>query len=52
MMTILENCRRYSLERPDDWHKVPGLVGEYKGNANAVGFNLADGTSLNLSEKD
>ena len=30
----------------------PQLVGEYKGNASAEGYALADGTPLNLSEKD
>lgn len=30
----------------------PELVGEYKGSASAEGYALADGTPLNLSEKD
>ena len=30
----------------------PEVVGEYKGNASAEGYTLADGTPLNLSEKD
>ncbi|MCI8711996.1 MAG: dTDP-4-dehydrorhamnose 3,5-epimerase [Ruminococcus sp.] len=30
----------------------PGLVGEYRGSASAAGYRLADGTGLNLSEKD
>ncbi len=30
----------------------PGLVGEYQGSASAAGYRLADGTGLNLSEKD
>ena len=30
----------------------PQLVGEYKGSASAEGYALADGTKLNLSEKD
>ena len=30
----------------------PQLVGEYKGTASAEGYQLADGTPLNLSEKD
>lgn len=30
----------------------PGLVGKYPGNACAEGYTLADGTKLNLSEKD
>ena len=30
----------------------PTLVGEYKGSASAEGYTLADGTPLNLSEKD
>ena len=30
----------------------PQLVGEYKGSAAAEGYALADGTKLNLSEKD
>ena len=31
-----------------DW----GIVGNYNGTANAEGYTLSDGTSLNLSEKD
>ena len=30
----------------------PGIVGEYKGTASAEGYQLKDGTKLNLSEKD
>ena len=30
----------------------PGLVGEYRGSASAAGYRLADGTGLNLSEKE
>ena len=30
----------------------PELVGEYKGTASAEGYTLADGTLLNMSEKD
>lgn len=30
----------------------PELVGEYNGSASAEGYTLADGTPLNLSEKD
>jgi len=30
----------------------PELVGEYRGTASAEGYALADGTALNLSEKD
>ena len=30
----------------------PELVGEYQGNARAEGYTLADGTPLNLSDKD
>lgn len=30
----------------------PHLVGEYKGTANAEGYQLQDGTKLNLSDKD
>ena len=30
----------------------PQLVGDYKGSASAEGYALADGTPLNLSEKD
>lgn len=30
----------------------PELVGEYQGSASAEGYTLADGTPLNLSEKD
>ena len=32
--------------------KWPDLVGEYRGSADASGYALADGTPLNLSEKD
>ena len=32
--------------------KWPQLVGEYPGNADASGYTLADGTPLNLSDKD
>lgn len=32
--------------------KWPQLVGEYPGNADATGYKLADGTALNLSDKD
>ena len=32
-----------------DW---PELKGEYKGTASAEGYALADGTPLNLSDKD
>ena len=30
----------------------PSLVGDYPGNASAAGYTLADGTALNLSDKD
>ena len=30
----------------------PELTGEYQGNASTEGYQLADGTALNLSEKD
>ena len=30
----------------------PELTGEYRGTASAEGYHLADGTALNLSEKD
>lgn len=30
----------------------PGLVGEYSGSADSLGYCLEDGTMLNLSEKD
>ena len=30
----------------------PDVIGEYKGNANAEGYHLSDGTPLILSEKD
>jgi dTDP-4-dehydrorhamnose 3,5-epimerase len=30
----------------------PELVGEYAGTASAQGYTLADGTPLNLSDKD
>lgn len=30
----------------------PELVGEYQGSASAEGYSLADGTPLNISEKD
>ena len=32
--------------------KWPELVGEYKGNCEATGYTLTDGTALNLSDKD
>ncbi|MDE6075732.1 MAG: dTDP-4-dehydrorhamnose 3,5-epimerase, partial [Clostridia bacterium] len=32
-----------------DW---PEVKGEYKGTADSEGYTLADGTPLNLSEKD
>ena len=32
--------------------KWPELVGEYKGNCEATGYTLTDGTPLNLSDKD
>ena len=32
--------------------KWPELVGTYQGSADAAGYTLADGTPLNLSEKD
>lgn len=32
--------------------KWPELVGEYKGGADSEGYTLADGTPINLSEKD
>ena len=32
-----------------DWQ---GVTGEYKGSASAEGYKMADGTPLNLSEKD
>ena len=32
--------------------KWPELVGEYKGSADSEGYTLADGTPINLSEKD
>lgn len=32
-----------------DWQ---GIVGEYKGTASAEGYNMSDGTPLNLSDKD
>ena len=34
-----------------DWSSL-GVKGEYDGTASAAGYNLADGTPLNLSEKD
>ncbi len=30
----------------------PGVVGDYRGSASAEGYTLADGTPLNLSDKD
>ena len=32
--------------------KWPQLIGEYPGNADASGYKLEDGTTLNLSDKD
>ena len=37
---------------PEIGIKWPGLVGVYPGSASALGYTLADGTPLNLSEKD
>lgn len=37
---------------PEIGIKWPEVVGEYKGNCSAEGYTLADGTALNLSEKD
>ncbi len=34
-----------------DW-SMAGIKGEYKGSASAEGYTLADGTPLNLSDKD
>ena len=34
-----------------DWASL-GVKGEYNGTANASGYTLADGTPLNLSDKD
>ena len=44
---------RACLERPGD-RRLPGLSlkGAYKGSASAEGYHLADGTALNLSEKE
>lgn len=32
--------------------ECPLMKGEYKGSASAEGYTLADGTALNLSDKD
>ncbi|MBQ9573241.1 MAG: dTDP-4-dehydrorhamnose 3,5-epimerase [Acidaminococcaceae bacterium] len=37
---------------PDIGIRWPEVLGEYKGNACAEGYALADGTPLNLSDKD
>lgn len=37
---------------PEIGIKWPQLVGGYKGSASGEGYNLEDGTALNLSEKD
>lgn len=37
---------------PEIGIKWPDLVGEYKSSADSEGYSLADGTELNLSEKD
>lgn len=34
-----------------DWSSL-GVVGEYRGSADAKGYTLSDGTPLNLSDKD
>ncbi len=39
------------LEIGIDWAKL-GVAGEYDGTASAKGYTLADGTPLNLSDKD
>ena len=61
---IAEFCYKYTdFYHPGDegglaWNdpaigiKWPQLVGEYKGNASAEGYQLEDGTPLNLSDKD
>lgn len=37
---------------PDIGIEWPEIVGEYRGTASAEGYRMADGTKLNLSEKD
>ena len=37
---------------PDIGIKWPEIIGSYHGNASAEGYRMADGTLLNLSEKD
>lgn len=37
---------------PDIGIKWPGLIGDYKGNPDSTGYQLADGTPLILSDKD
>ena len=37
---------------PDIGIEWPGVVGEYNGSASKEGYTLADGSALNLSEKD
>ena len=37
---------------PEIGIKWPKLVGSYSGNADSTGYQLADGTPLNLSDKD
>ena len=37
---------------PEIGIKWPELVGTYQGTADSVGYQLADGTALNLSDKD
>ena len=37
---------------PEIGIKWPQVVGEYPGSASSDGYRLADGTPLNLSEKD
>ena len=37
---------------PDIGIEWPEIVGEYQGTASAEGYSMADGTKLNLSEKD
>ena len=65
---VLSDVAEFCYKVTDFWHQGdegglawndpeigiqwPGLVGEYAGSAAAAGYTLADGTKLNLSEKD
>lgn len=54
VMTSITRTMREGLawNDPEIGIKWPQLTGEYQGSASAAGYELEDGTKLNLSEKD